>query len=369
MSTKSNKIITFALTAIMALQLPTMAFADDEMNLDDAANFYATERSFNFDETSPSEAAIALLANNADENTWYFGNVAYTLQDGNKIVKFDFDTGEQEVLYEDSGIIDKMFLDPEMAYFMKGSSIYRLHFESQQVDEVFSDDALQDFYPVSNNKITIDVTNPGWTEYLAETGDTENEVGIAELLKFEVDLATGEKTQLNGWGAMEAELPAPMARISYGSYGSGKYFTKDGTACGTTVKCHTKGTCSWSNASADCNCKIYGSAIQCMGYAKYVYAQNHSSSSWGGAKSFTYQNSTAAQRTQAAKDMKKFVEGLGTASHIRINGSHSVIVTGTTSTGFNVIQANADNKNCKVTTGSYTYSTLVSNGTKISANV
>jgi len=55
-------------------------------------------------------------------------------------------------------------------------------------------------------------------------------------------------------------------------------------------------------------------------------------------------------------------------AHIRLRGTHSVAVTGTDSTGFTVIQANADGLNCKVTTGSYTYADLVTGGKSISVN-
>ncbi len=328
------------------------------------------DRAFNFNETGAVNAKIFSMSD-SDNPTWYFNNAAYTLRGGNEIIKQNLTTGEEEIIYTDSETIDTMYLEPEMAYLRKGTTIYRLHIPTQQIEKVFSDPVLEDFYPISNNKIRVDLTNPEYTHYLEETGATENEVGIKEMIKYIVDLSTGEKTETLGYRGIETKN-ITISAVSTGSYGSGTYFTKNGSACNATngLKCHSTSYCTWdpNNANASkCNCKIYGSAIQCMGYAKYVYAQNYGGNSWGSAKSFSYKNVTAADRAKAEADLKIFVTGLKNSAHLRIGG-HSVIVTGTTTNGFNVIQANYDAVSCKVTTGSYTYSGLVSGGKTISAN-
>lgn len=96
-----------------------------------------------------------------------------------------------------------------MAYIMKKDTIYRLYIPTRQLEPVFTDSALERFYPISNLKIGVYLTNPEWTRYLEETGDTENEHGIPGKFEYIVDLATGEKTEvIETWGEeIDATFP------------------------------------------------------------------------------------------------------------------------------------------------------------------
>lgn len=329
-----------------------------------ADEFFGEEHSFNFDETKRALPRSVATSRFADNYYWVFGDTMYGLDDYKDIVKIDLATGEETVVYTDPDRMDRVYLEPEMAYIQKGNTIYRLHIPTQNVAEVFDDENLVDFLPLSNTSIRVTVTSPEYIEYLEETGNDENELGIPETVTYEVNANTGSKEEVILY---PDESPVPMTRaVSTGSYGSGKYFTKNGSSCSSSNDSHGS-NCSYTNPNANCNCKIYSGAIQCMGYAKYVYAQN--SRTWGSSTKKTWTNSTAAQRTAAEAALKTWVEGKGEGAHMRImNNGHSVIVTSTNSTGFNVIQANADYTNCKVTTGSQSYATIVKNYTYISTN-
>ena len=365
-----RKFLSFLISISLLTTFSVTGFADNEV-LDSepsTEDFYGTEREFNFDETAPVDRA-AFYAEDGD-TVWYFGDDIFILHKDKEIIKQNALTGEAETIYSDAGTLDDVYLEPEMAYIMKGHTIYRLHIPSRTMEEVFHDELLKDMFPISNNKFRVSLTSPKWLHYLEETGDNENTVGIPELDLYIVDLLTGEKTPTLGYrGTETSKLPKA---VSTGSYGSGTYFTKNGKACNAagSLKCHTNDNCTWdanSPNAALCNCKIYGSAIQCMGYAKYIYAQNVGGS-WGNKEDFSYQNTNSEQRKDAEKRLKELVESLPVGAHIRLRGTHSVAVTGTDSTGFTVIQANADGLNCKVTTGSYTYADLVTGGKSISVN-
>ena len=94
-----------------------------------------------------------------------------------------------------------------MAYIMKKDTIYRLYIPTRQLEPVFTDSALERFYPISNLKIGVYLTNPEWTRYLEETGDTENEHGIPERFEYIVNLVTGGKTETIGYRGEGLELP------------------------------------------------------------------------------------------------------------------------------------------------------------------
>ena len=369
-----KKSICAVLSTLLVLSSATSftAFAADEETdaAPSAEEFFSSEQEFNFDESDPMVSRADLGASD-DDSIWYFGEDIYIWRGRHEIVRRSLDSGEEETIYTDSEVLDEVFLEPRLAYIMKKDTIYRLYIPTRQLEPVFTDSALERFYPISNLKIGVYLTNPEWTRYLEETGDTENEHGIPERFEYIVNLATGEKTEVIGYGGEETDAIFP--RLSYGSYTSGTYFTKNGSACNAAngKKCHSAGVCTWDANSVNaskCNCKIYDGAIQCLGYAKYVYAQNNSKK-WGSATSYTYKTDKEDEKKQAEAGLKKFVEGLKTGSHIRIDSKHSVIVTSTGVTGFNTIEANADGASCKVTTRLHRYSDIVEKGQTISQGV
>ena len=151
----------------------------------------------------------AALAVSDDDSVWYFGTDAYIWRGGHEIVRRSLDSGEEETIYTDSEVLDEVFLEPRLAYIMKKDTIYRLYIPTRQLEPVFTDSALERFYPISNLKIGVYLTNPEWTRYLEETGDTENEHGIPGKFEYTVDLATGEKTEvIETWGEeIDATFP------------------------------------------------------------------------------------------------------------------------------------------------------------------
>lgn len=196
-----KKSICAVLSTLLVLSSASSltAFASDEETdaAPSAEEFFSSEQEFNFDESYPPEQVTFSVSE--DDSIWYFGTDAYIWRGGHEIVKRSLDSGEEETIYTDSETLDDVVLEPRLAYIMKKDTIYRLYIPTRQLEPVFTDNALEDFYPISNLKIGVHLTNPEWTRYLEETGDTENEHGIAERLLYTVDIATGEKTETIGY--------------------------------------------------------------------------------------------------------------------------------------------------------------------------
>ena len=142
-----------------------------------------------------------------DDSIWYFGEDIYIWRGRHEIVRRNLDSGEEETIYTDSEGMDQVVLEPRLAYIMKKDTIYRLYIPTRQLEPVFTDSALERFYPISNLKIGVYLTNPEWTRYLEETGDTENEHGIPERFEYIVNLVTGGKTETIGYRGEGLELP------------------------------------------------------------------------------------------------------------------------------------------------------------------
>ncbi len=205
-----KKSICAVLSTLLVLSSATSftAFAADEETdaAPSAEEFFSSEQEFNFDESDPMVSRAALAVSD-DDSVWYFGTDAYIWRGGHEIVRRSLDSGEEETIYTDSEVLDEVFLEPRLAYIMKKDTIYRLYIPTRQLEPVFTDSALERFYPISNLKIGVYLTNPEWTRYLEETGDTENEHGIPERFEYIVNLATGEKTETIGYRGEGLELP------------------------------------------------------------------------------------------------------------------------------------------------------------------
>ncbi len=205
-----KKSICAVLSTLLVLSSATSftAFAADEETdaAPSAEEFFSSEQEFNFDESDPTTSRAALAASE-DDSIWYFGTDVYIWRDGHEIVRRSLDSGEEETIYTDSEVLDEVFLEPRLAYIMKKDTIYRLYIPTRQLEPVFTDSALERFYPISNLKIGVYLTNPEWTRYLEETGDTENEHGIPERFEYIVNLVTGGKTETIGYRGEGLELP------------------------------------------------------------------------------------------------------------------------------------------------------------------
>lgn len=347
--------------------------------------FISQERPFNKNETAlADESFICTLENHQltikNQNTgeiyvpvkesvntfWRFGNIIYINGFDTGIIQFNLDTKISDILYGDNDI-SSLYLNPDIAYFIKDSAIHRLHLPSKRDDIVYQGEDIISCEPESTEKLLIKKINPEWSTYLEETGDYNNNANIPEYLCYIYDISTQQTTPYT-WETVESPDDIPMSRISYGGYGPDTYFTSTGTSDAT---CHSQGICNYPQPSG-CKCKVYGASIQCMAYAHYVFDQSRAGT-WGNNYNRTITLSNASAQATAdsyAKLDQLFLRDLESGADIRmmslghsfafgsVKGSGSG--TNKTVTGY---QVNYAENSCKVTTAAFDYNYLIRQGT------
>ena len=161
-----------------------------------ADDFFAVERPFNFDEDTDRDSELAQKLLDEYKTVWFFDGNAYSLRNKQVLVKTNLQTGEEEELYRDDDGIDMMYLEPEMAYIKKGTSLYRFHLPTQILEKVFTDEGFNWFRPISNIKVEVHILTPQYVKYVQETGDKENLHGIPMVNQYELNVNTGEMVEI-----------------------------------------------------------------------------------------------------------------------------------------------------------------------------
>ena len=141
---------------------------------------------------------------------------------------------------------------------------------------------------------------------------------------------------------------APRFVLPISEYPVGSYFSESGKAC------THHNNCSWTGS---CGCRSYNNSIQCMGFANYVFKQVTGTDC-------VDSNSVGGLSNISATSLKNYFSHLTVGSHFRYMGTngipHSFIITGITSNGVSVYEANYASNNCVVGRRTITYSTLAS---------
>lgn len=340
--------------------------------------FYAEERSFDRDTTPLDSGRFECSFNNnvlkvkdnetgetfrpVDEsvnNFWRFEDILYINPYSNGIVKYDLNTNNLEVLFEEKDI-SSLYLNPDIAFFVKDSEIHRFHLPSKTDEIIFSDARVVSCEPLSNMEVIIKMDNPEWLDYLSATGDYNDSANIPEYLWIKYDIT--DKTQIPyEWERVTATGPdIPMPRIDYGGWGLGSFFTETGK---TDTNCHLSGICSWSNKPKDCKCKLYKNSIQCMAYAHYVFDQSRAGT-WGSGYNRTLQldNSSPSATEQSYAKLDKLFRDINSGSDIRIGGWHSFAFGNASNKTVYGYQVNFDESSCKVTRAKFSYDYLIRQG-------
>ena len=143
--------------------------------------FISQERPFNKNETAlADESFICTLENHQltikNQNTgeiyvpvkesvntfWRFGNIIYINGFDTGIIQFNLDTKISDILYGDNDI-SSLYLNPDIAYFIKDSAIHRLHLPSKRDDIVYQGEDIISCEPESTEKLLIKKINPEWS--------------------------------------------------------------------------------------------------------------------------------------------------------------------------------------------------------------
>lgn len=138
-------------------------------------------------------------------------------------------------------------------------------------------------------------------------------------------------------------------------YPNNSYFSNTGVVC----TCHNSSSndCEWN---IPCDCKYYDGAIQCYGFARYVFFNTKGRSESNSQESGYKIN---VNKSLTALTAQSYLIGLSTGTHLRVKTSsnvyHSLSVVSKSSNGITLAQANYGGS-CKVTYRTYTWSQYVS---------
>lgn len=123
----------------------------------DGALLKSTEPSYN--ERTADKAFV--LFDRCFVNDFAINNNEIFIISNNKIIKIDLDGENESVvlefsLTEDESISD-IFVTDELIWFRLKNSVFRLHRESNTLDEIYSNDDLAWYKPISNYCIKCDI--------------------------------------------------------------------------------------------------------------------------------------------------------------------------------------------------------------------
>ncbi len=110
------------------------------------------------------------------------------------------------------------------------------------------------------------------------------------------------------------------AAFPLSEYPAGSYFSNTGKTC----TCHS-GSNNPCWYTTPCDCLVYESAIQCVGFAKYVYQQYN-----GKSVSSASSNYTSYSITLTTSNVRQYIMSLPVGSYINVKykngGSHTMII-------------------------------------------
>lgn len=157
-------------------------------------------------------------------------------------------------------------------------------------------------------------------------------------------------------------LSQRMEKIVTGTYGVGKYFTTNGSACSGHNRCKTP-TASEAGVAG---------ASQCFGYGRYVFYQLFGKSLsttyysdkryiFGDTTNVTVIGQTTSSTATVTKNIlsKAYMGDIIQASKTTSSGQHTMVVYGVSSSSVTVIECNR-NGTCEISKNSFTWSTFSS---------
>ncbi len=259
---------------------------------------------------------------------------------GEELSRWNLNTLESEIIFDNSGIISTLYAYDEAVFFQAGNTIYRYHVYSEQIDAIISDEALFLWNPVSNQTVRCIVSNPEYIEAVTAAGVDEYELinnidlysawlnqrfnltttpedeifSESELRTLLIELGimptniyyyNTELNQKSEQYVVPAEETPQSSTLLYQrtneviqpmsgendvyafnttDYATGSYFTNNGSACP-------------SHSTSTSNCRTYLGAKQCEGYARYLFYTNTGVSVYGGQ----YLKSTLPDNTDPNK--------------------------------------------------------------------
>lgn len=266
-----------------------------------------------------------------------------------------------------SGNVKNLYADKDLIWFRIGGTVYRFHRNSEVLDEIYTNDDLIFFRPLSNFSFTFDVYSDDWIEYIKNGGNPKEIVDFNERDTFIFDVRRQSLTEYNNDEILGYNFPniensnTSRTIYHYPSYSisiKGKDIPADDYPIGSYLN-NNNGPCQHHTTTNNDNCSITGSCgckklggssslgtgIQCNGFAKEIYGYLF------GKSQGTYSSNVDTSSEIKAKNE---LMDLHPGAHIKSNG-HSLILIKTTSTFAVFYHANYEEA-CKVSITRFDYS-------------
>lgn len=267
--------------------------------------------------------------------------------DGDKVVKLSTSGQYIGIVFDGSNTVRDLYADDYALYFIMGNSVYRYFLNESKLDALITHNNLYTFIPVSNHIIEWNYETQEWLDYLEETGDDSNSLGVLSHIVNSTNILNNETVTVSDFtkylelNATLIDVPVSLLRstsayttvngndIPHADYPSNSYFSTTGVAC----TCH-----SYCTTSSTCQCLIGrnrsgGVAKQCHGFGCFIYryiwnlTEDQSFPSSRAQEEATFSTNTVTAQSQ----IESYIEtNLGPGSLIRFNkrsgGQHTIII-------------------------------------------
>ncbi|MBO5222128.1 MAG: hypothetical protein J6C26_07425 [Clostridia bacterium] len=266
------------------------------------------------------ELELVCLATGNFENYNHSGNDMY-LSVGGTISHLDLTTLEMSVIYTSDTAVSDLRVFDDIIFFQIADSIYHYYSPTETLRLLTTVEDIRAWKPMSNYVIRIVEDNPLYYEAVVASGVSESEKptdiaafsawlnqnlsletspeskvlqqcdvqnilsasGVSSVIGYWYNVVTDQV--LSEYTEIEQPVQAQTFQLTRSStatarssatarsvtpitwmYPSGTYFSDHKT---TGCTCHSN-NCSWSDSSV-CDCLIFNGAIQCNGYARYIF--------------------------------------------------------------------------------------------------
>lgn len=349
----TKKIPIWAITAMLALQVPTTAFAAKDVEEQENSNEVVATP---VDETSNS-AVVGESENDtaehseslyqeyfSSEHPWEDSKNSSFQINGNLLVGYD-SQGNEKVYFESDGAISNLFTSNELVFFRVDDTIYRLHIDSGIVDEFYSNNDIVDFFPETSEKIV-------YTEYTAEAKEAMAQGHPAYDLDLDIRWNTATEFDFNT--KSESEYVSDNSILGVDLEISDNEISpryQDLSKFGP-IKINAKTIPHPSYGIGATGASWSGSGT-CVAHAKYIY--NYI---WG---SVNYGTAVYDQTFTTPEAFQRFVKGLKPGARMTIyrpdGSSHTFVLVAKGTNDFTAYHSNYGNNN-KVTITKFTYAEI-----------
>lgn len=259
------------------------------------------------------------------------------------------DEKSDTLIYKSDKKIDYVCGNREIVFIVSDGIVYRLHIASKIIEKIYKTGDVDYFYPYTVNSFV-------WSNNQNSSRSEKESYLFYDLKSKTVSTAREEHFHIPD---EEMQLHNALTRSSYiingksvphSAYHVGSYFNNTGSPTGTNSPgvtgispCTHHGNC---NYNGSCGCTMFGGAIQCQGYANFIYR-------------YIWPTLPAEAPSGGNVSYSDIPLGAWVQSDISGPNTHAWIIVSKSSSGFIIHEANR-NGNCQVSSRYISYSSAQS---------